>query len=265
MAVFSPTVVREPRSHDLIDDPLEIRGAGISFEGREILGLLHEAGAATVERRYARGEVMFEEGDPGDALYVLTEGAVKLSGGYHGGKEVTLMLLGPWEFFGDLAIGRRAYQHARAEAMTDCRVSKAPRVFVERALRTRPEIALKLMDLLRMELVRHREMAACLRPHKAEVRLARLLPLLVQRFGEPQDVGLVIQLRVTQEELAKMISSTRESVGYALAGLRRRGVLALVAGRMIILDPAALKRLAAETVRNEQHQLQPRPLADVSP
>ena len=96
MAAFSPTVVRQPRSQDLVDYPLEIRSAGIGFEGREILDLLHEAGAATVERRYTRGEVMFGEGDAGDALYVLTEGAVKLSGGYHGGKEVTLMLLGPW-------------------------------------------------------------------------------------------------------------------------------------------------------------------------
>jgi len=209
MAIFSPTVVRRPRSQDPIDDPLKIREGGIGFEGREILDLLHEAGAVTVERRYVRGEVVFGEGDPGDALYVLTEGAVKLSGSYHGGREVILMLLGPWEFFGDLAMGRRAYQHARAEAMTDCRVSKVPRVFVERALRTRPEIALKLMDLLRMELVRHRELAACLRPHKAEVKLARLLPLLV-------------------------------------------------AGRMVILDPAALKCLASETLRNEQHQLQPR-------
>jgi CRP/FNR family transcriptional regulator, global nitrogen regulator len=246
MAVSSPTVVCTPRSHGLIDDPLEFRG--ISFEGREILGLLHEAGAATVERRYARGEVLFGEGDPGDALYLLTEGAVKLSKGYPGGKDVTLMVLGPWEFFGDLTIGRRAYQHARAEAMMACRVSKAPRVFVERALRTHPEIALKLMDLLRMELVRQREMAACLQPHKAEIKLARLLPLLAQRFGERRNVGLVIQLRITQEELASMISSTRESVGHALASLRRQGMLTLIAGRLVILDPAGLEHLASGKV-----------------
>ena len=108
MAVFSPAVVCRPRSHDLIEAPAGIGGGGTGFEGREILGLLHEAGAATVERRYVRGEIMFGEGDPGDALYVLTEGAVKLSRGYSGGKEITLMLLGPWEVFGDLAFGRRA-------------------------------------------------------------------------------------------------------------------------------------------------------------
>jgi len=206
----------------------------------EFLGLLHEAGAVTVERRYARGEVLFGEGDPGNALYILTEGAVKLSRGYSEGKEATLMLLGPWEVFGELSFGRGAYQHARAEALTAARVKKVPKVFVERAMRTHPEVALKVLDLLWLELARHREMAGCLLPRKAETRLANLLPILAHRFGGEEEAGLVIGLRLTQEELAKMISCTRESVAQALAGLRRRGVLALVRGRIVILDPAGL-------------------------
>jgi CRP/FNR family transcriptional regulator, global nitrogen regulator len=193
-------------------------------EGWELLGLLHEAGVASVERRYASGEVIFGEGDPDNALYFLTEGVVKLSRIYSEGKEATLMLLGSWEVFGELAFGRRAYQHARAEAVTACRVRKVPRLFIERAVKTHPEVAVKVVDLLRLELVRHREMDGCLRPHKAEAKLATLLPILARRFGGEEEGGLVIPLRLTQEELAKMISSTRESVTHALAGLRRRGV-----------------------------------------
>ena len=78
MAVFSPTVVCPPPSHDLIDGFLEIPDAGTGSEGREFLGLLHESGAATVERRYARGEVLFGEGDPGDALYVVDFGVMTI-------------------------------------------------------------------------------------------------------------------------------------------------------------------------------------------
>ena len=55
---------------------------------------------------------------------------------------------------------------------------------------------------------------------------------------------MVIRLRLTQEELAKMISSTRESVTHALADLRRRGVLTVTDGRMTILDPAGLALVA---------------------
>jgi CRP-like cAMP-binding protein len=218
-------------------------------EGWELLGLLHKAGAATVERRYASGEVIFEEGDPDDALYVLTDGVVKLSRSYSEyseRKEATLMLLGPWEAFGELAFGRRAYQYARAEAVTACRLRKVPKVFVKRAVKTHPEVALKVVDLLQLELVRHWEMARCLRPYKAEAKLANLLPILARRFGGEEEGRLVIRLRLTQEELAKIISSTRESVTVALADLRRRGVLAVTDGRMIILDPAALALVAGE-------------------
>ncbi len=214
-------------------------------EGQEFLGLLHEAGVVTVERRYARGEVIFAEGDPGNALYILTEGAVKLSRDYSEGKEATLMLLGPWEVFGELAFGHRAYQHGRAEVVMDCRVRKVPKVFVERVVKRRPEVALKVVDLLWLELARHREMAGCLLPHKAEAKLASLLPILARKFGDEEDGRIVIRLRLTQEELAKIISSTRESVTHALGDLRRRGVLAVANGCMIILDPAGLAKVGS--------------------
>jgi CRP-like cAMP-binding protein len=230
--------------HPLGTTPASVRGGPRGQEGRELLGMLQEAGAATVERRYARGEVIFGEGEPGAALYVLADGVVKLSTDYSEGKEATLMLLGPWEVFGELAFCHGAHQHARAEAMTACRVRKIPKVFVERAVKTRPEVALKMVDLLWLQLARHREMAGCLLPHKAEAKLANLLPILARRFGDEEEGKLVIRLRLTQEELAKMISSTRESVTHALTGLRQRGMLALVRGRIVILDSAGLEHLA---------------------
>jgi CRP/FNR family transcriptional regulator len=219
--------------------------------------LLHEVGTATVDRRYARGEVIFGEGDPDNALYFLTEGVVKHSRSYSEGKEATLMIFGPWEVFGELAFGRRAYQHARAEAVTACRLRKVPKVFVERAMKSHPEVVFKVVDLLRLELVRHREMAECLRPHKAEVKLANLLAILARRFGGEEEGRLVIRLRLTQEELAKIISCTRESVTHALADLRRRGVLAVAEGRMIILDPVGLA-LVAGTYKDTRGKTQGR-------
>jgi CRP-like cAMP-binding protein len=71
-------------------------------------------------------------------------------------------------------------------------------------------------------------------------KLANLLPILARKFGDEEEGRLVIRLRLTQEELAKMISTTRESVTCALADLRRRGVLAVVGGRIVILDPDGL-------------------------
>lgn len=209
-------------------------------EGREFLSLLLESGIGTVERRYERGELVFGKGEPANALYVVAEGAVKLCRTYSEGKEATLVLLGPFEVFGELTFSRIAHQHARAEALTACRVRKVPKVFVERVVKTRPEVALKVVDLLWLDLARHREMAECLLPRRAEAKLANLLPILARRFGGEDGAGSVIGLRLTQEELAKMISCTRESVALALADFRRRGMLAVAGGRIVILDSAGL-------------------------
>jgi hypothetical protein len=82
-------------------------------ECRELLDMLCVRGTTTFDRQYTRGEVIFEEGEHGDGLYFLTDGVVKLSKAYSA-KEATLMLVGPWEIFGNVAFGRStAYQNAR--------------------------------------------------------------------------------------------------------------------------------------------------------
>jgi CRP/FNR family transcriptional regulator, global nitrogen regulator len=206
--------------------------------------------ATTFDRQYARGEVIFREYDQGDGLYFLTDGVAKLSKAYSVGKEATLMLLGPWDVFGDLAFGQttyqHAYQHARAEALTTCWVRKVPKVFVERAVKARPEVALKIAThLMRSQQTQYGEMVGYLLPYKVETKLANLLLMLARRFGGEEELGrLTIWLRLTHEELAAMVLSTRESVSHALSILRRRGTLTTAGGRIVILDPTSLLEAA---------------------
>ena len=215
-------------------------------ECRELLDMLCVRGTTTFDRQYTRGEVIFEEGGHGDGLYFLTDGVVKLSKAYSA-KEATLMLVGPWEIFGNVAFGRStAYQHARAEALTNCWVRKVPKVFVERALKARPEAALRIASqLMRSQQRQCGEMVGYLLPYKVETRLAKLLVMLARRFGGEVDGRLTFGLRLTQEDLAAMVLSTRESVSHALAMLRRRGTLTIAGGRIVILDPTSLVEASA--------------------
>ncbi len=213
-------------------------------ECRELLDLVGET--AAVRRQYGRGEIIYGEGQACDGLYVLLRGLVKLSRPYHlGGKEAILRLAGPWDVLGHPAFGAETVREARAEAMTACEVVKVPRVFVERALRRHPEAALTLTALLGLELGRREEWAGCLVPYRAEAKLAGLLPLLARRFGRRTDAGTVVLPRLTHEELAQMVATTRESVTKAVNDLRRRGVLGYERGRVVILEPGSL----AEAVR----------------
>src|SRR4028118_2020191 len=160
-------------------------------ECRSLLRLLEEMGIATADRTYGPGDAVYREGEYGDALYILVSGVMKLFRPYSGSKEAPLRLLKSWDIFGHLAFAGEARQRAYAEAVTDCVVTKVPKIFVERAVRQEPRVAFKIMTLLELRLVQYEELVKCLLPRETEVRLANLLPLLAQKFGERQD-GAVI-------------------------------------------------------------------------
>jgi CRP/FNR family transcriptional regulator, global nitrogen regulator len=123
-------------------------------------------------------------------------------------------------------------------------VTKVPKVFVERAVRQEPRAAFKLMTLLELRLVQYEELVQCLLPRETEVRLANLLPLLAQKFGETNDGLVTINLRLTHQDLAAMVASTRESVTKVLNEMRSRDVIEVDSGRITLKDTSTLARLS---------------------
>ncbi len=213
-------------------------------ECRSLLRLLEEMGIATANRTYRPGDAVYREGEYGDALYVLVSGVMKLFRPYSGSKEATLRLLTSWDIFGHLAFAGEARQRAYAEAVTECVVTKVPKIFVERAVRQEPRVAFKIMTLLELRLVQYEELVKCLLPRETEVRLANLLPLLAQKFGDRRDGVVTIDLRLTHQDLAAMVASTRESVTKVLNEMRGRDLIEVEAGRITLKDWRALAALS---------------------
>jgi CRP-like cAMP-binding protein len=215
-------------------------------ECRELLAILRDMGVASADRVYQPGDAIYSEGEYGDALYVLISGVVKLFRPYSGSKEATLRLLKPWDIFGHLAFAGEAKQRAYAEAVTECKVTKVPKIFIERAIRREPRAALKMMTLLELRLVQYEELVKCLLPRETEVRLANLLPILARKFGEKSEDGrfVTIDLRLTHQDLAAMVASTRESVTKVLNEMRNRGVVEVEGGRITLKDYDALAKLS---------------------
>lgn len=214
-------------------------------ECKELLAILRSMGVTSADRVYKPGDAIYSEGEYGDALYVLISGVVKLFRPYSGSKEATLRLLKPWDIFGHLAFAGEARQRAYAEAVTECKVTKVPKIFIERAIRREPRAALKMMTLLELRLVQYEELVKCLLPRETEVRLANLLPILARKFGERDENGSVtIDLRLTHQDLAAMVASTRESVTKVLNEMRNRGVIEVEGGRITLKDYAALSKLS---------------------
>ncbi|WP_047863946.1 Crp/Fnr family transcriptional regulator [Rubrobacter aplysinae] len=209
-------------------------------EVRKLLGMLGDMGLTPSRRRYEGGDVIYHEGEYGDALYVVSSGAVRLSRRYEGDKEATLALLGPNDIFGDLVHEATTTQRTGAEAFTECEIFKVPKVFVERASRRDAEVASTLLKLMELELAGHRELMQRLLPRRTEVRVAHLLEELAGRFGIESDGATTIRLRLSHEDLAAMVASTRESVTSAMARLRERGVIVTRNGRIHLLKSSGL-------------------------
>jgi CRP/FNR family transcriptional regulator len=123
-------------------------------------------------------------------------------------------------------------------------VTKVPKVFVERAIRQEPRVAFKMMTLLELRLVQYEELVKCLLPRETEVRLANLLPLLSRKFGESRNGIVTIDLRLTHQDLAAMVASTRESVTKVLNEMRNRGVIEVDSGRITLKDMRLLTELS---------------------
>lgn len=212
-------------------------------ECRALLAQIGEMGTVTVERRYRSGNVVYREGDHADALYILTEGTLKMIGA--NGEDFTLHLLESWEFFGNLAFVGEPVQRTTVEAVTDCRVIKIPRIFLERAVRVRPEVAYRVITLLEHRLVQHEELAGCLLPRRTEARLAALLPRLAGKFGTRSGgQALTIDMRLTQRELGAMIGASRESVSMAVNDLRKRRAIDVERGRVVLLSSERLAEIS---------------------
>lgn len=212
-----------------------------------MLAALEESGTPLVRLRYGSGDVIYGGSDAGKALYVLTGGVVKLFVSYRshvGSKNATCVLLGPGEVFGwPLFAGRHAGR-IPAEAFKDCEVVKIPVAFLERIVRRRPEVVLEVAALLERRLVEYEASVECLLPRRTDARLARVLQILARKFGENGgDPRATIELGLTRIDLAQMTASTRESTTAAVIRLRRKGILAVEAGRVIILDPERLAEI----------------------
>lgn len=213
-------------------------------ECRDLLDMLSDMGIATADRVYGPGDAIYREGEYGDALYVVVSGVLKLFRPYSGSKEATLRLLKDWDIFGHIAFAGETKQRAYAEAVTECTVTKVPKVFVERAVRQDPRVAFKMMTLLELRLVQYEELVKCLLPRETEVRLANLLPILAQKFGESNGSDIAIGLRLTHQDLAAMVASTRESVTKVLNEMRNREIIEIEGGRITLKDSRALTEIA---------------------
>lgn len=204
--------------------------AGVPPEG---LGTLH---ARARERSFGPGEIVFHQGDPGDALFVVVEGRVKVFVTSPRGETMVLAVLGPNDAFGELSVLDGEPRSASVQALEESRLMSISREAVLDALVESPAIATALLRSMGGLARRLIDQAGDLVFLDLPGRLAKALMTLAGEHGE--------RLRVTQGDLAAMIGGSRQSVNLILHGFRERGLVELGKGKVVVRDRKGLERRA---------------------
>jgi CRP-like cAMP-binding protein len=191
------------------------------------------------ERTFAKGEVVFHEGDPGDTLHLIVDGLFAVRTGTSAGRHLIINILGPGDVVGEFAVfsteGRRT---SDVSALVAGKTVTVDRVQLRKELRTRPELIEELMATVvrKAENTQHRLVELLSIP--ADLRVLRAV-LLLDGMNRPEEA-----IPLTQSDLANFAATTRPTANRVMREESERGTLELLRGRVTVLDRGRLARRA---------------------
>jgi len=224
-------------------DDLEFLKQTALFEG------LTEADQKLIERVLVPGfcrkrQTVFSPDDAATSIYILKSGRVKIAKLTEDGKEIILSLLKPNDVFGEMAIINQGPRECFAEALDNVVYYSVKLEDLYRLMRTRPAIIIRLAKVIgQRRLEAEKNMESFLYKGVRE-RLAQLLVRLSHDYGIKDSRGRLLRIKITHQDLANIIGSSRETVSLTLGDFRRAGLIDINERKIIIKDEEALQDLA---------------------
>ncbi len=194
--------------------------------------------------RHSRGQVLFRQGSAAKSFYVLRQGRVKLTQLTADGDLVLIRLVMPGEAFGGVAaMGERKYPVSAEVAEDSVALSWSGRT-MDRLLRRHPQLSLNFIELLAERLhdmqARYEELAT----EQVEQRLARTLLRLMKRAGREVEGGILVDVRLSRQELAEMTGTSLFTASRTLNRWREAGLIESRGRRIVVRDRPGLADIA---------------------
>lgn len=222
---------------------------GRSVELLRRVGLFNKLPAADLERlaghlhprQFRRNTILFHKDQPGDGLYIVESGHIRIFLPTATGEELTVDIAGPGDVVGELALLDGRPRSASAQSVEDTTVQILSREDFQQYLTTAPNLAASLLELLSTRLRQITEYAESLAFLDIHGRVAWALLQLAGRHGVDHQ-GVEIDFDMTQTELASMVGATRERVNRALASFRAQGLVEIRGRKIALLDTTKLRQ-----------------------
>ena len=196
---------------------------------------LSELAALANEHSFDTNEFIFWDGDAPEWFYVVAEGNVKVLKHSSQGREFTIAFFGPGEMFGEVAVFEDRPYPASAQAVSATRVVGIKRDDFLTFLANRPQVALRIINVLGGRLRDAQNRLRDLAGERVEQRLASVLLMLSVKLG--------LTLPFTRQEIADMSGTTIETAIRVMSNLRERGIIRSARGKVIIQDVEKLRLL----------------------
>jgi CRP/FNR family transcriptional regulator, nitrogen oxide reductase regulator len=199
-----------------------------------------------VEHGYQPGEVIYYSADHADRLYVVATGKVKLLRHTHTGKDVLLDMLKSGEFFGTLStLGEESYAETAIALTSVCILSIGSAEF-RHILERYPQVSVSILDTMSSRLLEAQDMVHQLSAHSVEQRIAFTLLKLADKLGERNEVGLLIQMPLSRDDLARMVGTTTETASRVMSQLQKDGLIRTGRQWVAITDRERLRTLSQD-------------------
>ena len=191
-------------------------------------------------REIPRRQVIYLPGDPGEQVFFINGGRVKTSKVTRDGKELTLAYRGAGQIFGELAVIDGAPREEMAEAMKNAIITELPVEILRELLLADAKLCFTFM----CEVGKRRKQLETKLEHlvfkDVQAKLAALLLELADEYGQETEDGVQIGLKITHQEMANLIGSTRETISLTLAQFKKKGVLNMNGRTVVLLDQEGL-------------------------
>lgn len=201
------------------------------------------------ERDYNPREIVFSEGDLGDAVYLLKTGHVRLYRATEDGKELTLTILGPGDVFGELALFEESHRQTFAECVDAAHICAASVEDFTRLMGHKPQLTMMVAHEIAHRRQDMETRIAGLAYGSVRLRLMHALRHLAREHGEQlQSDEVCIPIRLSHQELAQLIGTSRETCTIELGKLQLAGRVRFDEDRNLIVKPERLEPGVLERV-----------------
>jgi CRP-like cAMP-binding protein len=205
---------------------------------------IRQVSALAIRRSYPEGAIIFDQGAPGDALYGVVTGKIRISASTPGGREMFLNIMEPGDTFGEIALLDGNPRTATASATAPAELMIIPRAQFLALLQQEPTLTIHLLQLLCQRIRWTSGWAEDSAMLAAPARLARRLLSLARLHGRPSQRG--VQLIISQEEMASFLGLSRQVVNQYLQGWKACGWVDLGRGKITVVDETALQAVAVK-------------------